>query len=352
VNVLFLCVANSARSQMAEGLARARFGDAMRGQSAGSHPTSLNPLAIEAMREVGIDISAQTSKSIDAVEPPDLVVTLCAEEVCPVALAPRRVHWPIAEPGGRLGFRAARRAIAARLDALQAALAIPPGTAIAPADVSDRAELEELLRACQLPLDGLDACFPDGFALARVNGVLAGAAGCETNGEQALLRSVAVAPAHRRKHLAEALVADRVAWANARALHDPFAAVWLLTTGAADYFARLGFERTELRWVADALPGSSQLAICASAVAMVRKHARTTDEQLDRAIDSELARREELAPPWVVFPEIPRRSIGWRMGGGEWYLWTWSRWWQRLDAGTRAAYRTRWEPPEDWRDFL
>jgi protein-tyrosine-phosphatase/N-acetylglutamate synthase-like GNAT family acetyltransferase len=352
VNVLFLCVANSARSQLAEGLARARFGERIRVQSAGSQPTRVNPLAIGAMREIGIDISAHTSKSLDAVEPPDLVVTLCAEEVCPVALAPRRVHWPIAEPGGRLGFRAARRAIAARLDALEAVLAIPTGTAIAPADASDRDELEALLRACQLPLDGLDLCFPGGFALARVNGELAGAAGCETNGEHALLRSVAVTPAHRGQRIAEALVADRVAWANARALHDPFAAVWLLTPTAADYFARVGFERTERRWLAEALPDSPQLALCDSAVAMVRKHANTTDEQLDRAIDSELARRDELAPPWIVFPEIPRRSIGWRMGGGEWYLWTWSRWWQRLDGDARAAYRTRWESPEDWRDFL
>ena len=95
--VLFLCVANSARSQLAEGLARARFGDRMRVQSAGSTPTRVHPMAIATMAEISIDISAQTSKLVDKIDPGgiDLVVTLCAEEVCPAFLRPvRRLHWP------------------------------------------------------------------------------------------------------------------------------------------------------------------------------------------------------------------------------------------------------------------
>ena len=67
--VLFLCVANSARSQMAEGLARDLFGDDVAVQSAGSAPTRVNPFAIEALAELGIDISTQTSKAVDAVDP-------------------------------------------------------------------------------------------------------------------------------------------------------------------------------------------------------------------------------------------------------------------------------------------
>ena len=84
--LLFLCVANSARSQMAEGLARARFGERARVQSAGSAPSSVNPLAVQAMAEVGIDISGQWSKRVDTIDPAtvDTVVTLCADEVCPV----------------------------------------------------------------------------------------------------------------------------------------------------------------------------------------------------------------------------------------------------------------------------
>lgn len=99
--VLFLCVANSARSQMAEGLARAAFGDRVPVASAGSHPTAVNPLAVTALAELGIDISGQRSKSVDAIDPNtvDLVVTLCADEVCPVFLGKaRRLHWPLPDP--------------------------------------------------------------------------------------------------------------------------------------------------------------------------------------------------------------------------------------------------------------
>src|SRR5437868_2737398 len=147
MTVLFLCVANSARSQLAEGLARARFGDRIRVLSAGSRPTRVNPLAIEAMREAELDISAQTSKSVDDIDPEgvDLVVTLCAEEVCPAFLRPvRRLHWPIPDPaGGDLtAFRVARRTINARLDGIEAALAMPIGTTIAPAAADDRGDLE------------------------------------------------------------------------------------------------------------------------------------------------------------------------------------------------------------------
>jgi arsenate reductase (thioredoxin) len=84
-SVLFLCVANSARSQMAEGLARDLFGDAVRVQSAGSEPSRVNPFAIQAMAELGIDLSAHTRSRCRPSTPMsvDLVITLCAEEVCP-----------------------------------------------------------------------------------------------------------------------------------------------------------------------------------------------------------------------------------------------------------------------------
>src|SRR5882672_3074673 len=128
--VLFLCVANSARSQLAEGLARARFGERMRVASAGSQPTQVNPHAIEAMRELGIDITGQRSKPASEIDPTvvDLVVTLCAEEVCPVFLGgKRRLHVPVPDPvgGGLPAFRIARDTIAARLEALETMLATP-----------------------------------------------------------------------------------------------------------------------------------------------------------------------------------------------------------------------------------
>ena len=99
--LLFLCVANSARSQMAEGLARKRFGDRLRVQSAGSRPSRVNPWAIEVMREVGVDLATHDSKSVETIDPNtvDTVVTICAEEVCPVFLGKaRRIHWPIEDP--------------------------------------------------------------------------------------------------------------------------------------------------------------------------------------------------------------------------------------------------------------
>lgn len=129
--ILFLCVANSARSQMAEGLARHMLGDDVEVSSAGSEPTTLNPYAVEAMAEVGIDISGQRSKPIDAIDTGalDLVVTLCAEEVCPALPGSvRRLHWPIADPASseplapdamRDRFRAARDQISGRIEALK-----------------------------------------------------------------------------------------------------------------------------------------------------------------------------------------------------------------------------------------
>lgn len=112
--LLFLCVANSGRSQMAEGLARARFGDAVNVQSAGSEPSLVNPLAIRAMAEIGIDITGQTSKSVETIDPASVntVVTLCVKEVCPVFLGKaQRLHWPLADPAaveGTEGERLAR----------------------------------------------------------------------------------------------------------------------------------------------------------------------------------------------------------------------------------------------------
>jgi len=102
-HLLFLCVANSARSQMAEGVARSLAPAGVTISSAGSKPTKVNPLAIEALDEIGIDIRGHFSKSVDTI-PPDgveVVITLCAEEECPVFLGKaRRIHWGLPDPGG------------------------------------------------------------------------------------------------------------------------------------------------------------------------------------------------------------------------------------------------------------
>ncbi len=106
IRVLFLCVHNSARSQMAEGLLRAMAGDRAQVFSAGSEPSSVHPLAIRAMQERGIDISRQRSKSVVefADDYFDYAITLCAEEVCPVFLrATRRLHWALPDPAAAPG---------------------------------------------------------------------------------------------------------------------------------------------------------------------------------------------------------------------------------------------------------
>ncbi len=130
-SILFLCVANSARSQMAEGLARAMF-PGLRVQSAGSRPSRVNPYAIEVLAEAGIDITGRTSKSVETIDPAsvDLVITLCAEEVCPLFLGKaERLHWPIPDPASddptltpedlRGRFRAGRDEIRRRLEQLK-----------------------------------------------------------------------------------------------------------------------------------------------------------------------------------------------------------------------------------------
>ncbi len=130
--LLFLCVANSARSQMGEGLARMLF-PGIRVQSAGSRPSRVNPNAIEVLAELGIDASSHASKSVQDIDlaTVDLVITLCAEEVCPLFLGKaERLHWPIPDPASedpsltpdklRERFRATRDEIRRRLEALKA----------------------------------------------------------------------------------------------------------------------------------------------------------------------------------------------------------------------------------------
>jgi arsenate reductase len=102
--ILFLCTGNAARSQMAEGLARAFHGDELEVVSAGSRPAGwVHPLALRALAEIGIDASDQTSKSAEPFldQPFDVVVTVCdsAAQDCPTWPGAKRIeHWPIVDP--------------------------------------------------------------------------------------------------------------------------------------------------------------------------------------------------------------------------------------------------------------
>jgi isopenicillin-N epimerase len=126
MRILALCVANSARSQMAEGWLRALSTPDVDVWSAGSEPTRPRPEAIAVMREVGVDLGLHRAKSVDEVPRPDVVATLCAEEVCPVFLGDvERLAWPIADPAQARGtweerlvaFRRARDEIFDHVDA-------------------------------------------------------------------------------------------------------------------------------------------------------------------------------------------------------------------------------------------
>jgi arsenate reductase len=102
-HLLFLCVANSARSQMAEGVARSLAPAGVKISSAGSKPSHVNTFAIQALEELGIDIRGHFSKGVETIPPGDVdvVITLCAEEECPVFLGKaRRIHWGLPDPGG------------------------------------------------------------------------------------------------------------------------------------------------------------------------------------------------------------------------------------------------------------
>ena len=128
----FLCVANSARSQMAEGLGRMILADRIPVQSAGSEPSTVNPYAIAVMKELGVDLSRHQSTSVQTIDPESVhtVIIRRAEEVCPLFLGTaRRLHWPIPDPASKNPnipreemlerFRSARDTIRDKLERLR-----------------------------------------------------------------------------------------------------------------------------------------------------------------------------------------------------------------------------------------
>lgn len=100
--VLFVCTGNRARSQIAEGLLRHIAADRFEAQSAGTRPSGMSELTIETMREVGIDVSGQWSKSVEDVAGQrfDYVITVCdsAREECPLFPGGETLHWSIEDP--------------------------------------------------------------------------------------------------------------------------------------------------------------------------------------------------------------------------------------------------------------
>jgi arsenate reductase len=118
--VLFLCTGNSCRSQMAEGFLRSYGGEDYEAYSAGTKPSVVNPLAVEAMREIGIDISGQRSKNVKEYVGQHfaVVVTVCnnAKEHCPIFPGPcLREHWPFDDPAEAEGTEQERMKVFCRV---------------------------------------------------------------------------------------------------------------------------------------------------------------------------------------------------------------------------------------------
>jgi arsenate reductase len=122
-SVLFVCVHNAGRSQMAAGWLTALAGDEIEVRSAGTAPADqVNPAAVEAMREVGIDITAATPKvlTLDAVQVSDVVITMGCGDTCPFFPGTRYLDWPLDDPAGQGvdAVRPIREAIKAKVEAL------------------------------------------------------------------------------------------------------------------------------------------------------------------------------------------------------------------------------------------
>ena len=102
MKILFLCVANSARSIMAEGLAKEHWGDQHEFYSAGSNPSKPNPMALKTLAKLGIKTDGFTSNNLTEFNLPDMdyIITLCKEEYCPVVPG-NKLHWPFPDPFGK-----------------------------------------------------------------------------------------------------------------------------------------------------------------------------------------------------------------------------------------------------------
>lgn len=120
--ILFLCTGNSARSQIAEGLLKTKGGSGFEVYSAGVEPKPVNPLAVQVMQEIGINISNQRSKDVSEVikNSFDWVITVCdnAKERCPIFPSARLIHWNLRDPETLNDFRQTRDDLSSRIDYL------------------------------------------------------------------------------------------------------------------------------------------------------------------------------------------------------------------------------------------
>lgn len=274
-HILFLCVANSARSQMAEGIARALAPTDVKISSAGSQPAKLNPLAIRAMAEVGIDISGHYSKSVNDIPPEDvdIVITLCGEEACPVWLGKAtRLHWGLPDPAYAGGTEAERlQAFRDVRDELRCRLAqvFPqPDAGAVRFTLVSAAQLDAvraLLDRVRLPAEDIGRSNQT-FIGALAGDELVGCVGLEQYGADSLLRSLAVAPRMQGSGMGKKLYAQALLEAE----RSGTKALYLLTATAAPFFAKVGFSPIDRALAPGSVTASPEFqSLCpASAVCM------------------------------------------------------------------------------------
>jgi len=272
--VIFACVHNAGRSQMA-----AAWFDALadttkaRAISAGTEPaTRVHPEVLEAMREVGVDLGGRTPQKLtdELARGAELLITMGCGEQCPVVPGLRREDWPLEDPKGKPAARV--REIRDEIRHRVVRLLESEGwirRTIRRATATDRASVEALLTAAALPIDGVAEHLAS-FFVAEDEGRIVGAAGLEVHGDAALLRSVVVAEEATGTGLGSRLTRRVLDEAHARGAR----AVYLLTTTAADFFPRFGFERVARGDVPKQVHASHEFraSVCpTSAIVMVRR---------------------------------------------------------------------------------
>jgi arsenate reductase len=273
--VLFACVHNAGRSQIAACWFTALADPAKaRAISAGTQPASrIHPEVVTAMREVGIEIGEVKPQLLTAslAREAQMLVTMGCNEECPVVPGLQRIDWNLADPKGETLHRV--RAIRDELKELVSALISERGWSLGAFQVRGAREqdfpaVSRLLERAKLPLAGVSEHW-DHFLVAESSGRLLGAVGLEIHGRSGLLRSLVVDENFRSKGVGRALVASLNPLIRGSGLDGLF----LLTTTAADFFARLGFARIAREQLPASLNASEELsgACPASAVAMAVK---------------------------------------------------------------------------------
>jgi len=253
---------------MAEGLLRAFF-PGVNSFSAGTRPSDqVHPGAVAVMREIGVDIVAYFPKNASQFtgEPFDLVLTVCgnADQACPIfeGKVRRRVHMPFDDPaatGDLADFRRVRDEIRARLGSV-----VP---LVRPARASDLDAVAELLHTQKLPDEGVAEQFGEAYAVAELDGRICGVAGVERHFADGLLRSVATSDEARGLGLGAMLIADRIAWARTQGMGT----LYLLTTTAAEWFPRFGFQRIERTAASPEIQASREFAsLCPASSTLMR----------------------------------------------------------------------------------